>query len=480
MRRIIRAASAFSLLAGAVNGLQVDFTNDDSIKQAASTVAYGLLKYYTGNNTGDTPGNLPDPYFWWEAGAMFGTMVDYWFLTGDESYVEVTKQALVHQAGDDKDYMPTNQTRTMGNDDQGFWAMAAMSAAENNFPNPPADQPQWLALAQAVFNEYVDRWDPETCNGGLRWQVFTFNNGYNYKNSISNGCFFNIAARLARYTGNQTYADWAEKVWDWMEEIGFIDEQYNVFDGAGVEAECTEFSRPQWTYNAGIFLHGAAVMYNVYNTSSDASTEIGGGNATAGEVWAQRTQGMMQRTVDLFYNGTGVPTEHSCEPFNQCNIDQQSFKGYLMRWMTGTAQMAPFTFDTLMPLVQSAAAAAALQCSGSPPADQFRGDPGTACGFKWTQGADFDGLVGVGEQMSALSAIQYTLVKKAEVGGQDKVPVTANSGGTSIGNVNAGASTESKIPTPKPISTAERVAAGFATTAVLFSVLGGSFFVMKE
>ncbi len=81
MRRIIRAASTLSLLVGAVNGLQVDFSSDgkesltkkpttakltwesDSIKQAASTVAYGLLKYYTGNNTGDTPGNLPDPYF---------------------------------------------------------------------------------------------------------------------------------------------------------------------------------------------------------------------------------------------------------------------------------------------------------------------------------------------------------------------------------------------------------------------------------
>ena len=34
-----------------------------SIKDAASTVAFGLLKYYTGNNTGDVPGNLPDPYF---------------------------------------------------------------------------------------------------------------------------------------------------------------------------------------------------------------------------------------------------------------------------------------------------------------------------------------------------------------------------------------------------------------------------------
>ncbi|KAI1173691.1 glycoside hydrolase family 76 protein [Nemania sp. FL0916] len=466
MQRVIRTASIVSLLVGAVNSIQIDFSNDESIKQGASTVAYGLLKYYTGNNTGDTPGNLPDPYFWWEAGAMFGTMIDYWFYTGDDSYVDVTTQAMLHQAGDDRDYMPTNQTRTLGNDDQGFWGMAAMSAAENNFPNPPSDQPQWLALAQAVFNEYVGRWDPATCGGGLRWQIFTFNNGYNYKNSISNGCFFNLAARLARYTGNQTYADWAEKVWDWMEDIKFIDSDFNVYDGAGVEDGCSKISTAQWTYNAGIFLHGAAVMYN--------ATE---GNST----WQQRTQGLMQRAVAHFFNANGstngVPIELPCEPFNQCDVDQQSFKGYLMRWMAGSSQLAPFTFDTLMPLVHSSAEAAALQCSGSPPAAQYRGDPGTACGFKWTQGATFDGLAGVGQQMSALSAIQYTLVKKAEVA---KAPVTAATGGTSVGNVNAGASAESKLPAFKPVTMGERVAAGFATTALLFSVIGGSVFLIKE
>ncbi|KAI0977186.1 cell wall glycosyl hydrolase [Xylaria arbuscula] len=472
MGRIIRVASTLSLLLGAVNGVQVDFSSDDSIKQGASTVAYGLLKYYTGNNTGDTPGNLPDPYFWWEAGAMFGTLIDYWFYTNDTSYVDVTTQALLHQVGDDKDFMPTNQTRTLGNDDQGFWGMAAMSAAENNFPNPPADQPQWLALAQAVFNEYVERWDPQTCNGGLRWQIFTFNTGFNYKNSISNGCFFNLAARLARYTGNQTYADWAEKVWDWMAEVKFIDDEFNIYDGAGVDSGCTELSRSQWTYNAGIYLHGAAVMYNVTNNAtSDA-------NDGSGELWANRTSGIMQRTVDIFFpNGSGVAVEQACEPYSQCNIDQQSFKGYLMRWMAASATMAPFTFNTLMPLVRSSAAAAALQCSGSPAASDYKGDPGTACGFKWTAQAAFDGEAGVGEQMSALSAIQYTLVKQADVA---KAPATASTGGTSVGNVNAGATTGAKLPMPAPITMGERVAAGFATTAILFSVLGGSFFVMKE
>jgi mannan endo-1,6-alpha-mannosidase len=95
--------------------------------------------------------------------------------------------------------MPANQTKSEGNDDQGFWGMAAMSAAETKFPDPPSTSPGWVALAQAVFNTQAVRWDSTTCGGGLRWQIFTFNNGYTYKNSISNGCFFNLGSRLAMY-----------------------------------------------------------------------------------------------------------------------------------------------------------------------------------------------------------------------------------------------------------------------------------------
>lgn len=48
---------------------------------------------------------------------MFGTMVDYWAYTGDETYVNETFQALQHQVGDDNDFMPTNQTKSEGNDE---------------------------------------------------------------------------------------------------------------------------------------------------------------------------------------------------------------------------------------------------------------------------------------------------------------------------------------------------------------------------
>src|ERR1700712_2263944 len=212
----------------------------DTIKTAAKTIAQGMTQYYTGYKPGDIPGNLPLPYYWWEAGAMFGTLIDYWYYTGDTSFNDITTQAMLWQAGPNADYMTPNQTKTEGNDDQAFWGMAAMSAAEAKFPDPPSDKPQWVALAQGVFNTQAPRWDPTTCGGGLRWQVFSFNRGYNYKNSISNGCFFNIAARLGRYTGNQTYLDWADKMWDWESRIGLISGDYHIYDGSDDAINCTQ------------------------------------------------------------------------------------------------------------------------------------------------------------------------------------------------------------------------------------------------
>ena len=222
-----------------------------------------MMIYYTGNDTGGTPGNLPSPYYWWEAGAMFMTLVNYWYYTGDATYNNETAQALLWQAGTSYDFMPTNQTLDEGNDDQGFWGMAAMTAAEVNFQNPPDGTPGWVAMAQAVFNLMASRWDNTTCAGGLRWQIFTWNAGYTYKNSIANGCFFNIAARLARYTGNQTYADWATKIWDWETAIGLIGPTYSVYDGTSDTSNCTDIDKIQFTYNQGVYLFGAAVMYNV-------------------------------------------------------------------------------------------------------------------------------------------------------------------------------------------------------------------------
>ncbi|KPM34361.1 Mannan endo-1,6-alpha-mannosidase DCW1 [Neonectria ditissima] len=455
MRSLLQTASlALGLWGASVRAIDVTWTDESSIKEAAGTIAYGLVKYYTGNNTGDVPGNLPDPYYWWEAGAMFGALIDYWWMTDDDSYNNITSAGMLHQVGEDEDFMPTNQTRTEGNDDQGFWAMAAMAAAERKFPDPPDDEPQWLALAQAVFNEYASRWDTEHCDGGMRWQIFQFNSGYNYKNTISNGCFFNIAARLARYTGNDTYSDWATKIWKWERGAGLITDAYKVYDGVTIgDTNCSSVDTAQWSYNAGIFLHGASVMYNLTESST----------------WKTRMDGMLSEIVTLFVK-SDVIFEHFCEQTDQCNQDQQSFKGYLGRWLAATSQMAPYTYETIYPLLLSTAKAAVAVCTGTD--SGFKGHSGTACGFSWLT-TTYDGLVGVGSQMNAMSMVMYTLVKKGST------PVTSSTGGTSEGNADAGNKNSDDVNKHQSkITTADRAGAAIITILMCGGVLAGTAFVL--
>jgi mannan endo-1,6-alpha-mannosidase len=149
---------------------------------------------------------------------------------------------------------------------QGFWGMAAMTAAETNFPNPPPDQPQWLALAQAVYNRQADpKRHDDVCGGGMRWQIY-WNNGYDYKNAISNGIFINLGARLAVYTGNHSYTDWIETTWKWMTDTGIMDSNYTIYDGIHVQ-NCSAVDQLEFSYNAAVFLLTAATMYNYVSQS---------------------------------------------------------------------------------------------------------------------------------------------------------------------------------------------------------------------
>ncbi|PSS06991.1 glycoside hydrolase family 76 protein [Amorphotheca resinae ATCC 22711] len=444
--------ASWSQMASAIT---LDVQSSESVKSAASTVAWGMMKYYTGNNTGDVPGNLPDPYYWWEAGAMFMTLIDYWYFTGDTTYNAETVQAMLWQAGTTYNFMPVNQTKTEGNDDQGFWGMAAMTAAESGFDNPPDGTPGWIAMAQAVFNMMVARWDNTTCGGGLRWQIFTWNTGYTYKNSIANGCFFNIASRLARYTGNQTYADWATKIYEWETSVGLIAPNYAVYDGTSDLQNCTSVDHLQFTYNQGIYLFGAAMMYNFTNGSAE---------------WQTRVSGLLNATAVFFKDN--IMYEPACEDVNgsgTCDVDQQSFKGYLARWLAGTAQLCPWTHSTIMTYLTTSAVAAAAQCDG--------GSNGITCGEHWTAKATWDGSSGVGQQMSALSVIQATLIDSA------RGLVTNDTGGTSKGNPAAGTGSGPGSPGSDPAvitppTGGDRAGAGILTAVVLFGLLGGVGFLV--
>lgn len=84
--------------------------------------------------------------------------------------------------------------------------------------------------------------------------------------AIANGCLFNLGARLARYTGNMTYAKVATDTYNWVEGVGFIDklsDGYHIYDGAHVETNCTDINKVEYSYNNAIYIQGAAFMYNI-------------------------------------------------------------------------------------------------------------------------------------------------------------------------------------------------------------------------
>ncbi|KAK5632677.1 hypothetical protein RRF57_008391 [Xylaria bambusicola] len=440
--------AACGLLAGrALGALDVDLNDPASIKKAAALVAEDLLSFYHGDEPGWVPGILPGPppdgdYYWWQGGAMWGTLLDYRNVMKDDTYDDTIFQALQFQVGDDKDYNPANWSASMGNDDQAFWAFAALLAAETGFRDPKPEQPQWLALAQAVFNEQTNidrRVEGGNCDWGLRWQVYRTNNGFDYINTVANACYFNIGARLHRYTDNSTYGELAEKTWNLMWRLGYITEDYDVYDGAHLP-DCTGINKAQFSYNAAMLLQGCAFMYNV----------------TESDEWKERVEGMTKGIIRVFFAQDGVAFEPSCEPPpGSCNSDMESYRGYMHRWMANTIQMAPFLRDTILPVLKTSAAAGVKQCTG--------GGNGRMCGFHWTSG-QYDGQLSASLEMNVLGALTALMMPDVAP------PLTNTTGGTSKGDPDAG-QTKTELPTFSPITTGDKAGASILTILIITGAL---------
>ncbi|KAE8149711.1 glycosyl hydrolase family 76-domain-containing protein [Aspergillus avenaceus] len=426
-------------LLGMVHALSVDVNSEQSIKTAASTAAHGMMHYYHGNETGQIPGKLPDT--WWEGGAMFMTLIEYWHFTGDSTYNDEVSTGMQWQAGNG-DYMPSNWSSYLGNDDQMFWGLAAITAAELQFPEVE-DGYSWLSLAQGVFNTQIKRWDTSSCAGGLRWQIYTYEAGYTMKNTISNGGLFQLAARLARYTGNQTYAEWAEKIWDWSASTPLLNTNtWNVADSTEVDDNCTSQGNTQWTYNYGSFLGGAAYMYDYTNGTTQ---------------WLDAVNGLLNATINQFFpysNNSNVMSDYECETTEICNNNEILFKGLLSMWFAFTALLVPSTYSTIVPKLQGSAEAAAKACTGH---------GNSSCGVRWYTSA-WDGWSGLEEQMSVTSVLSANMIGLNTSG----VPVTSTTGGNSSSNPSAGESDDSgSSSSSSNITTADRVGAAFFTMVLV-------------
>ncbi|GIZ42224.1 hypothetical protein CKM354_000550000 [Cercospora kikuchii] len=437
--RVFKFASLL-LAANFTSAIGLDLENEESIVSAGRTIVEHIFTIYKGNETGETPGLLPDPYYWWHAGLMFDSLINYWAVSGDEDLPGVISQGLLFQVGPDNNYMPPNQSKSLGNDDMAFWASAALTAAELGLPQ--SEDLPWLQLAETTFNTIAVRWDTETCGGGLKWQIFSFNNGYNYKNSVSTLAFAQLGARLARFTGNTTYSDWAERSLTWLQEVGLFElpsgqnsseasetpDRVAIYDGTDDLANCSEINHIEWTQNDGLLLSTSAYAFN-----ATGGTRTWSAYSFAGLVYA-----------NSFFAGSedddtrGIITEPACIPTENCNVDQIAFRALLARGLARTRDLTlnsnttssdgdSTTYDTINRILRTSAEAAARSCTG--------GESGNVCGLDW-RSESFDGSEGIGQDLAALEVILGVLPRRRFATVNERVNNTGS--GTQGNGSNAG------------------------------------------
>ncbi len=172
----------------------------------------------------------------WQRFPITDVLLDYQRRSGDTHWSAKIAAAVRNRAG-----------RYLNDDD--LWAVIASVDAWQ------ADHdPELLAWAAANYSRIVtDHWD-DRCGGGLWWDP-----QHTYKNAITNELLLYASTRLYRATGQETYRDWALRIWGWFAASGMIGPDGLVNDGLvndGLDAQCRNNGAPRYTYNQGVLLGG--------------------------------------------------------------------------------------------------------------------------------------------------------------------------------------------------------------------------------
>lgn len=173
--------------------------------------------------------------------------------------------------------------------------------------------------------------------------------------------------------------------------------------------------------------------------------------------------GLVNGLLTLFFTDDKIMVEAGCEPYNACNTDGLTFKSFSLRWLAVATQLVPSLKEQVWPYLNASAHAAAGQCSG--------GSDGTTCGYHWTT-TTWDGSSGVGQQMSALAALDATLIPMEGL----YAPLTLSTGATSKQDPSAG--TDVQSTTFKPITAADRAGASILTIIWFAMWFGGTYWLI--
>ncbi|RAL01325.1 glycoside hydrolase family 76 protein [Aspergillus ibericus CBS 121593] len=415
-----------------VSALELDINSTQSIKDAAAVTVANTLS--NSSLSGDVNPVYGDDNQWLFNSStveawLYSTLIPFWNLTGNDTYNDLITKRMYSKA-DLELGTSWEESNNDTNMNHAAWALAAVTAAEMGFPAESSNV-SWLTYAEQAEGTLLSTFDFSTiCGGGLEAENDDLSlNNRSVKDAVSNGEFFQLASRLAYLTSGDDqsgYASDAEKVWEWSVDSEMVLESNWTINflviNTTASGNCTGYygNRIEYTYPYGLYLSGAAYMYNV----------------TGAATWKTRAEGLLNTTLSMFIE-EGVIVERG---FNEdpdlgwagdvvWDDDEYALKGLLASCLAVTTRFLPDTIDTIEPILRSTAKAVAKQCSGM--------SNGTVCGSDWTI-SSYDYNTNFFSSMSAVNALTANLMMA-----QDSVSASsdgASTSGTGVGTEGDGSS----------------------------------------
>mmetsp|Transcript_64627 Transcript_64627/g.129841 ORF Transcript_64627/g.129841 Transcript_64627/m.129841 type:complete len:321 (+) Transcript_64627:2-964(+) len=191
--------------------------------------------------------------------------------------------------------------------------------------------------------------------GGSYWVVHPLPvavGGDSEKNAVTNLELMQAAARLHLLTGERRYADQAQQIWDWLAAAPLRDADGLLGDGltgtAGFQSDCCNGTAPvawkprcmrngvpSYTYNQGLFVGGAKLMYRITGDYS----YIDEAQRTLRAVLHRMTaRGVLREPLEGTLEALAVTCDANHDP---AGGDLYSFKGVFMLQLADFLQGVP-------------------------------------------------------------------------------------------------------------------------------------------
>lgn len=121
---------------------------------------------------------------------------------------------------------------------------------------------KYLTTVKDLWTDIANGWNDEYGGGGIAWMKSRLYS----KNACSNGPASLIAARLYTITKEESYKDWAVKIYDWQKNTLYERSAGAVYDN--INGQTNTVDKTALTYNQGTFLGTAVELYRITGDQS--------------------------------------------------------------------------------------------------------------------------------------------------------------------------------------------------------------------